>query len=228
MTALTEVFDREAGECIGVDIALAKLHDDIHPEVDGLVLRVTVCPAVKGIGSRIVSPAIFAFERMERQTDVLEHIKVDLENTAAFGRNEGEIASLAQETNLEQIGAERRFLGTVAGPAAVKTLINAGACFRGHQKRAVVVDPGAGLMCQTDTLDTAVIGMEEPAARVSVGLRHKARHCPGKLGIRKCVAMGEAHNRRRTHADIDIRNEIHIVKSFLFDIVSLYPKNALL
>ena len=81
-------------------------------------------------------------------------------------------------------------------------------------------------MRQTDTLDTAIVSMEEPAARMTVGLGHKACHCPRKLGIRKCVAMGEAVDRRSTHADIDIRNVIHIVKSSLFDLLSLYPKTA--
>ena len=132
MAALTEIFDIENGECIGVDVTLAKLHDDIHLEVDGLVLRVTVCPSVQRIGLRIVSPAVVALERMERQTDVFEHIKMNLENTAALGRNEGEITSLAQETNLQKIGAERRFLGTVAGPAAVKALVDTGTCFGRH------------------------------------------------------------------------------------------------
>ena len=79
-------------------------------------------------------------------------------------------------------------------------------------------------MGQTDTLDTAVIGVEEPAAAVPVGLGHKACHRPRKLGIGQRVAVREAADGRGTHTDIDIRNEVHKSKSFLFLILSLYPK----
>ena len=92
----------------------------------------TVGPAPEDVIFSIVSPAVIALQRMEGQTDVFDHIKMQGDHTAAFGRCDGEITSLAQKTHLQKIGTEGGFLGTVAGPAAVIAFVHAGACLGCH------------------------------------------------------------------------------------------------